>query len=517
MSLDQAMLDQLKGVFQKLSHPITLLVDQSDHPKQSELLEMLNDVSSTSNLLELKTSGQISPHPRFSIQKDGQYNGITFSGIPGGHEFTSLILAILNSDLQGKLPDEMIQNRIKSLKGPIKLKTFISLSCENCPEVVQALNLMAILNPKFEHEMIDGEFAQDEIESLKIQGVPSVIFDKTLLSSGKNNLMGLLEALEKQFGSEESSSSTVSKDLGDYDVVVVGAGPAGVSSAIYTARKGLKTAIITDRMGGQLQDTKGIENMISIPYTEGPELSAHLAKHIAEYDIQVLEHRRVEKVENGELKHLVLNSGEKLNTKALIVATGAKWRELGVEGEKDYLGRGVAYCPHCDGPYYKGKNVAVVGGGNSGVEAAIDLAGIVKHVTVFEFMPELKADKVLIDKLNSLPNTTIIKNARTNKVVGNGEKVTALEYENRESKELKQLELDGIFVQIGLVPNSAFVKDIVKTNKFGEIDIDVKCRSDQKGIYAAGDVTTVPYKQIVVALGEGAKAGLSAFEDLMLH
>lgn len=484
---------------------------------------MLDGVASTSDKIKAHETDETTEYPHFKIYLNAEDTGIAFSGIPGGHEFSSLVLAILNSDLKGKLPDEMIQNRIKAIgnqDNPIALRTYIALSCETCPDVVQALNLISVLNPNISHEMRDGEFFQSDIESLKIQGVPTVFHANEMLSSGRNDLMGLLEKLEETFGKSETSNIPQKKDLGEYDVVVVGGGPAGASAAIYTARKGLKTAIITDRMGGQLQDTKGIENMISVPYTEGPELSASLAKHIAEYDIQMLEHRRVEKVDasnvkdKSDWKHLSLNSGEELKTKAFIVTTGAKWRELNVEGEKEYMGRGVAYCPHCDGPYYKGKDVAVVGGGNSGIEAAIDLAGIVKSVTVFEFMPELKADKVLVDKLESLPNTKIIRNARTNKVIGNGEKVTAIEYEDRTDGSLKQQELDGIFVQIGLIPNSAFLKEVVKLNQYGEVEIDNKCRTNIPGIYAAGDVTTVPYKQIVIALGEGAKAGLTAFEDL---
>jgi alkyl hydroperoxide reductase subunit F len=522
--LDSAIIDQLKTVFEKLEAKIELSYTESDHAKQSELIEMLEGVASTSeNIVSSVSSGSKADFPHFKILKDSQDTGISFSGIPGGHEFSSLILAILNSDLKGKLPDEMILNRIRALgsgDSKIELRTYIALSCETCPEVVQALNLMSVLNPRISHEMRDGEFFQDDIEKLKIQGVPSVFKGNEMLSSGRNDLMGLLEKFEEAFGKSESPETAGNKDLGEYDVVVVGGGPAGASAAIYTARKGLKTAIITDRMGGQLQDTKGIENMISVPYTEGPELSASLAKHIAEYDIQMLEHRRVESVDASEVKKkadfkkLSLNSGEKLKTKAFVVASGAKWRELNVDGEKEYMGRGVAYCPHCDGPYYKGKDVAVVGGGNSGVEAAIDLAGIVKSVTLFEFMDELKADKVLVDKLESLPNTKIIKSARTHKVVGDGEKVTAIEYEDRTSGELKQEQLDGIFVQIGLLPNSAFVKETVKVNDYGEIVVDDKCRTNVPGIYAAGDVTTVPYKQIIIALGEGAKAGLSAFEDL---
>jgi len=306
-------------------------------------------------------------------------------------------------------------------------------------------------------------------------------------------------------------------DLGEFDVAVIGGGPAGSAAAIYTARKGLKTVIIAERIGGQVKDTKGIENLISVPYTEGPELSAKLAKHIESYDIKVLEHRRLEQARLNEGNLLILNSGEFLKAKSIIVATGAKWRELNIPGEKEYIGRGVAFCPHCDGPFYKGKDIAVIGGGNSGIEAAIDLAGMVKSVTVFEFLPELKADKVLIEKLESLDNVTIYKNVQTTEVVGNGEKVVGLKYKDRETNEIQQIDLDGIFVQIGLLPNSAFIKDVVETNRFGEIVIDEKCRTSVKGVYAAGDVTTVPYKQIIVSMGEGAKAALTAFEEQVLQ
>lgn len=513
--LDPNILKQLKTVFLKLENKVTLVYSESNDSKQAELMEMLLELASTSHNIEIRPSGQKQAYPHFHVEYAGEANGISFSGIPGGHEFSSLVLAILNSDAKGKLPDSMIVNRVKSLKGPIHLRTFISLSCENCPEVVQALNLMSILHAEFHHEMVDGEFVPEQIEKLKIQGVPSVVTESgKLLSSGKVNFVDLLDRVEKEFGVESSNQAPA--DLGDFDVVVVGAGPAGASAAIYSARKGLKTALITDRMGGQLQDTKGIENLISIPYTEGPELANNLNKHIHEYDIQVLEHRRVAQVENGTLKHLTLTSNETLKTKSLIVATGAKWRELNIEGEKEYLGRGVAFCPHCDGPYYKGKEIAVVGGGNSGVEAAIDLAGIVKSLTLVEFAPELKADQVLVNKLKSLPNVTIIKNARCHRVLGDGAKVVGLEYEDRADGAMKTLELAGIFVQIGLLPNSSFMKGLVEMNKFGEILVDNKCKTSEPGIYAAGDVTNVPYKQIVVAMGEGAKAALTSFESLMM-
>jgi len=512
--LDNNIIKQLTEVFKALSSEITLSYDDSNHSKQSELLAMLEGVSSTSEKIILRKNKRTSSHPRFTLQSNEHENRIVFSGVPGGHEFSSLILAILNSDLKGKLPDEGIINRIKALEGSIKLRTFISLSCENCPEIVQSLNLMAVLNPSISHEMIDGEFAENEIKRLKIQGVPAVFIDDELISSGKSHLGALLEKLEAKYSSSQAKTSNTK--LGQYDVVVIGGGPAGISSAIYTARKGLKTAVIAEVIGGQLQDTKGIENFISIPYTEGPKLSANLFEHLTNNEIDVFEHRRVEKIINNDHKEIFLKSGEQITTRSMIVATGAKWRELGVKGEKEYLGRGVAFCPHCDGPYYKGKDISVIGGGNSGVEAAIDLAGIVKSVTLIEFAPELKADSVLVKKLESLTNIKIIKNARTDEVLGDGDKVTSLNYEDRASGEIKNIKLDGVFVQIGLLPNSSFVKDLVATNRFGEIIIDEKCKTNISGVYAAGDVSTVPFKQIVISVGEGAKAGLSAFEDLML-
>ncbi len=516
--IEAAMIEQLKQVFQRLEAPVHLVYRPSQHPKQSDLTTMLGQLDGTSPNVIVREEGEVSDVPRFHVETADGPNGIRFIGIPGGHEFTSLVLAILNSDGKGKLPDDVLIQRVRRLKGPIRLRTFISLSCENCPDVVQALNLMATFHGDFEHTMVDGEFAQDDIDALKIQGVPSVIDGDELVHSGKSSLVDLLGKLEERFGTDDAGDIEP-VDLGAFDVAIVGGGPAGASSAIYSARKGLRTVLITDRLGGQLQDTKGIENMISIPYTEGPQLTADLQKHMDAYEIELLEHRRVTKVEphgKGEPVALTLDSGETLTAGSLIIATGAKWRELGVDGEKEYGGRGVHFCPHCDGPYYKGKDIAVIGGGNSGVEAALDLAGIVKSVTVFEFMPELKADAVLVKKLLSLPNASIVTNAKTTRVLGDDGKVNALEYEDRESGETKTVPLEGVFVQIGLVPNSGFLKGVVDMNPYGEILVDEKGRTSQPHIYAAGDVTTTPYKQIVVALGEGAKAGLAAYEDQMV-
>ncbi len=509
--LDQAIVDQLTVVFEKLDDSLALVYQKSDHAKQGELVEMLTGVAETSARITAREADGASPVPRFWIEKNGVEVGIAFTGIPGGHEFTSLILAILNGDGKGKLPDKPMQKRIRGI-GRATIRTFVSLSCENCPEVVQSLNLIAALNSDVTHEMVDGEFAQGEIDRLSIQGVPAVIASDKLLSSGAATMADLLPKLEGEFGTSAEDSA----DLGSCDVAVIGGGPAGATAAIYTARKGMKTVLITDRLGGQLQDTKSIENFISVPYTEGPALSANLGQHMSAYDIDLLEHRRVSDVETGDGVRIEMESGEVLQAKTLVVTTGAKWRELNVPGEKEYLGRGVAFCPHCDGPYYKGKDIAVIGGGNSGVEAAIDLAGIVASVVVVEYSDELKADAVLVDKLKSLPNASFVVNAKTTEILGDDSKVTALVYENRESGEAVTIPLAGVFVQIGLIPNSKFLSGVVEMNRYGEIEIDDKCRTSAKGIYAAGDVTTVPYKQIVVAMGEGAKAGLAAFEDLMV-
>jgi len=364
--------------------------------------------------------------------------------------------------------------------------------------------------------MVDGQFAQDELARLNVQGVPSVIVGDDLLHSGRATLLDLLAKLEAKLG-KDIAVNAKPIDLGHFDVAVLGGGPAGASSAIYSVRKGLRTAIVAEKIGGQVQETKGIENLISVIYTEGPQLTANLDKHLRSYPVEVFEHRRVQEVtiEEDGRKRVKLDSGEHLTTDSLIVATGAKWRELGVPGEKEYIGRGVAFCPHCDGPYYKNKKVSVVGGGNSGVEAAIDLAGIASEVVLFEFLENLKADDVLVKKLHTLSNVKVITNAKTTAVLGNGEKVTAMTFEDRTTGETHQVDLDGVFVQIGLSPNSALIKHIVATNKFGEIIVDEKGRTNAAGIYAAGDVTTVPYKQIVIAMGEGAKVALTAFEDRM--
>jgi NADH-dependent peroxiredoxin subunit F len=511
--LDSGIIEQLKGVFSKLEHTVVLNLDQSTHSDQNQMREMLQEITSASDKIVLRESIRPSQAPRFELHHQERFTGISFRGIPGGHEFSSLVLSILYSDGKGKQPDAGIVNRIRALKGPIRLRTYISLSCENCPEVIQALNLMASLHTDFYHEMVDGAVAQDEVEALGIQGVPAVVTDGTLLHAGKIQLVDLLAKLETRFG--KSNTMSQQTDLGSFDVAVIGGGPAGVSAAIYSARKGLRTAMIAEKLGGQLQETKGIENMISIPYTEGPQLAAQLNQHISNYPVNIFEHRRVSRIIGDGERELQLESGETLKAKALIIATGAKWRELGVPGEKEHIGQGVAFCAHCDGPFYKGKKVAIVGGGNSGVEAAIDLAGIAREVVLLEFSDQLKADDVLIGKLKALPNASIVTQAKTTRIIGDGKKVSGLEYLDRQSDKLQEIDLDGVFVQIGLLPNSQPVKGLVQLTPYGEIVVDSKGRTSVPGIYAAGDVTTIPFKQIVTAMGDGAKVALTVFEDRM--
>ncbi|MBK7891222.1 MAG: alkyl hydroperoxide reductase subunit F [Bdellovibrionales bacterium] len=511
--LDAAIIDQLREVFSKLEKPVVLRVRQSPHSDQIELNDLLMGLTKASDLIRVEQSDVISEAPYFEMVTDGVPNGVSFRGVPGGHEFSSLVLSILYSDGKGKQPDAGIVARIRGLKGPIRLKTYISLTCENCPEVVQSLNLMAILHDDFEHEMVDGGVAQDEVEALGIQGVPSVVSDGKLVHSGKIQLVDLLNKLETTFGKETGEKK--SESLGLFDVVVIGGGPAGATAAIYSVRKGLKTAMVAERFGGQLQETKGIENMISVPYTEGVKLAAQLNEHVTSYPVNLFEHRRVSTITGDKVKRILLESGEYLDAAAVVIATGAKWRELGIPGERDYIGQGVAFCAHCDGPFYKDKKVVVVGGGNSGVEAALDLAGIATSVVLLEYGDQLKADSVLINKLKALPNAEIVTNAKSSAVIGDGKKVIGLEYIDRKTDQLKRLEVDGVFVQIGLLPNSQFVKGLLEVNPYGEIVVDPRGRTSLAGVYAAGDVTTIPFKQIVTAMGDGAKVALTAFEDRM--
>lgn len=514
--LDKALIEQLQTIFAGLEHQYTFDVKVNEqHPNRTQLMELLNDVVSTSSKLSVKESkGEAL---EFDILKNEVNTGIKFKAVPTGHEFSSLLLAILNADGKGKnLPDEFIAKRLKSLKGKIELTTYMSLSCTNCPDVIQALNAMAVINPNITHQAVDGGIYKEEAESKDLQGVPSVFADGELLHVGRGGFGELLNKLEAKYGKDEEIAATENESSTprEYDVLVAGGGPAGASAAIYSARKGLKVALLADKVGGQVTETGEIKNLISVPETTGTELSADLKRHMDDYSIDVLEHRLVESVvDEGARKIVSVQGGEKFVAPALIIATGAGWRRLNVPGEAESIGRGVAFCTHCDGPFYAGKRVAVVGGGNSGIEAAIDLAGIATHVTVFEFLDELKADEVLQKKVKSLPNVEVFLHSQTTEVISNGEKVTGVKVKDRKTNQERVIDVDGVFVQIGLAPNSAPFKEVVKTTPYGEIEIDTHARTNVPGIYAAGDVTTVPYKQIIVSMGEGAKAALSAFDD----
>lgn len=514
--LDTAILQQVTDIFSTLEADYTLVARCSaSRDERAQLIEFLTDFATTSPRISIEQHAAEGDTLEFTLLRNGEATGVTFRGIPNGHEFTSLLLAILNADGKGKnLPDEGIARRIRALSGDIRLQTYVSLTCTNCPDVVQTLNIFALLNPNISHEMVDGALFQSEVDAKGVQAVPAVFADGKMLHVGRGSLGELLEKLEAQYPSvpqaDNASNEPVSRS---FDVVVVGGGPAGASAAIYSARKGLRVAILAERIGGQVKETVGIENMISIPYTTGSELADNLRTHLTHYPIELFENRRIETTElMGAEKRVIVTGGEVFTAPAVIIATGAGWRRLNVEGEAEYIGRGVAFCPHCDGPFYAGKSVAVVGGGNSGIEAAIDLAGICKRVTVIEFMDELKADKVLQDKVRSLPNVDIMLSTQTTKVVGNGDKLTALQLKERHTGEERELALDGVFVQIGLSANSAPFAELEKT-RIGEIIIDAHCRTNIAGVYAAGDVSSVPYKQIIIAMGEGAKAALTAFDD----
>lgn len=512
--LETSILDQVRSVFQHLeARYIFHITYNPEHEQAQEFIGFLNNVASCSEKLSCLLTETDNPGLEFTLLKEGVETGIKFRGIPSGHEFTSLLLAVLNADGKGKnLPDEAISRRIKALQGPVRLQTYVSLTCTNCPDVVQALNIITLLNPQITHEMVDGALYQEEVDALKIQGVPSVYANGKLLHVGRGSLGELQQKLEQTFGSAPQTDETPIQR--EFDVLVLGGGPAGASAAIYSARKGLRVAIVAERIGGQVKETVDIENLISVPQTTGTELANALRTHIEHYPIEIFEERKIEKVElQGREKSISVIGGEVFTAPAVIISTGASWRKLNVEGEAEYIGRGVAFCPHCDGPFYQGKHVAVIGGGNSGIEAAIDLAGICKKVTIFEFADTLKADQVLQEKARNLPNVEIFTSSQTTKVDGNGENVTSIRIKDRLTGEERDYPLDGIFVQIGLAANSAPFRDSLETTPAGEIKIDTFCRTTLRGVYAAGDVSNVPYKQIVIAMGEGAKAALSAFDD----
>lgn len=510
--LDAQVINQVREVLGRLSSSFTFSVERGRGTgDDARFCEFVEDVASASQLLHVEYHD--GPVFRFSILKDGRDLGIAFWGIPNGHEFTSLLLALLNADGQGRnLPDETIARRIKAIGADIKLKTYVSLTCTNCPDVVQALNVMALLNPRISNEMVDGGVNQEETERLGIQAVPSVYANGELLHIGRGNLGVLLEKLEERFGTQAAAAAEPTERT--YDLVVLGGGPAGAAAAIYTARKGLRVAVVARRIGGQVNDTTAINNVIGVAETSGTRLASDLAAHLAAYPIDVFTDRKIAGADfSGDVKRVEVKGGETFLSPRVIIATGAGWRRLGLEGEDQLVGHGVHFCPHCDGPFYKGRRVAVIGGGNSGVEAAIDLANICSHVTLYEFGKELKADNVLQERLRALPNVDIHVQSQTTALTGSDGKLTGIDVRNLATEEVSHEALDGVFVQIGLQPNSGVFKDELELSKRGEIVIDSRNHTSAAGVYAAGDVSTVPFKQIMIAMGEGAKAALSAFED----
>lgn len=513
--LDNEIISQLKTIFSNLKSDITLrMLAKEPSEGLEEMRSFLEEVASTSSKLSVETVRADVPASSFEIIKDSKPTGVGFCGIPNGHEFTTLLLAILNADGQGKnLPDDSLRKRIQNL-GEVKLQTYVSLTCTNCPEVAQALNIIALLNPNVENTVIDGAVVPELVDKLNIQSVPTVYANGELLSVGRSSLGDLLEKLEKLYGGD-AATSPGEPVIHEYDVVIVGGGPAGVTAAIYAARKGFKTAVVAKSIGGQVKETMGIENLTSVPETTGPKLAEHLREHLAKYPVDIFENRSVNSADFSSERKLLMCGNETFSSPAVIIATGAGWRRLGVLGEEEHLGRGVAFCTHCDGPFYAGKRVAVIGGGNSGIEAAIDLANLCPDVDVFEFMDSLKADGVLQEKAKSMGNINIHLSSQVMEVIGDPGKVSGLKVKDRMTGEEAVYPVEGVFVQIGLTPNSSAFKDLLPMTRAGEIIVDAHCRTSVKGVYAAGDVSNVPYKQIVIAMGEGAKAALSAFEDTM--
>ena len=514
--LDANMKQQLGAYLDNLRNPISLLVAVDGSPKSNELEELAREIAELNDKISVSTTEEKinGRAPVMAIAKEDNAPRVFFAGIPLGHEFTSLVLALLQAGSHPSKEDQALQDQAKALTKELNFEVYVSLSCHNCPDVVQSINLMAALNPNITATMIDGGVFQEEVTSKDIMAVPALYLNGEPLANGKQTLADIINLVDDD--ADEKAAAAL-KDVDPFDVLVVGGGPAGASAAIYAARKGIRTGIVADRFGGQVADTVGIENFISVPYTEGPKLVAHLEEHVKESDVDVMKAQKavgVRKTDSG-LTEVELANGAVLSGKSVILATGARWREMNVPGEQEYRNKGVAYCPHCDGPLFKGKNVAVIGGGNSGIEAAIDLAGIVEHVTVLEFSDTLRADAVLVKKAESLPNVEIIKQAMTTEVLGDGQRVTGLQYKDRETDQTHIVELAGIFVQIGLVPNTEFLKDTVTLTERGEVVIDDHGQTNIPGIFAAGDCTNVPYKQIIISMGAGATAALGAFDHLI--
>ncbi|MCL1621341.1 alkyl hydroperoxide reductase subunit F [Ralstonia pseudosolanacearum] len=515
--LDADVKAQLKAYLERLVQPIELVASIDDSEGSRDMMDLLRDVAAQSGMIALtEQRDDAERKPSFLIRRTGTDVGVRFAAIPTGHEFTSLVLALLQvGGYAPKLDDDVIE-QIRNIEGDFRFETYMSLTCQNCPDVVQALNVMSVINPRIQHVAIDGALFQNEVEARKIMAVPTLFLNGEVFGQGR---MGVEEILAKIDTGAAARDAEKLNARAPYDVLIVGGGPAGAAAAVYAARKGVRTGVVAERFGGQVLDTMSIENFISVPETEGPKFAAALEQHVRQYNVDIMNVQRAVKLtpadEPGGLAEVTLANGAVLKGRSIIVSTGARWRNVNVPGEQEYRNRGVAYCPHCDGPLFKGKRVAVIGGGNSGVEAAIDLAGIVSHVTLLEFGDQLKADAVLVRKLESLPNATILTNAQTTEITGNGEKVNGLRYRHRTNGAEHDVVLEGVFVQIGLVPNTEWLDGVVERNRFGEIIVDARGHTSVPGVFAAGDSTTVPFKQIIIATGEGAKAALSAFDHLI--
>jgi alkyl hydroperoxide reductase subunit F len=511
--LDANLKAQLQGYLERIARPVVLCASVDDGANSREMLELLGDIASLSARVSVQVS-RTDAHrkPSFCVGEAGSEARIRFAGVPMGHEFTSLVLALLQVGGHPPKVNDDLLGQVRALEGEYVFETFVSLSCQLCPDVVQALNLMAVTNPGVRHTMIDGALFPGEVDDRRIMAVPTVFLNGQPFGQGRLGLEEILAKLDT--GAEGRLAATISGKA-PFDLLVVGGGPAGAAAAIYAARKGVRTGIVAERFGGQLLDTVGVENFISVRQTDGARLASGLESHVQHYEVDVMNLQRVQALIPGELIELQTAGGASLRARSVVIATGARWREIGVPGEREYRNRGVAYCPHCDGPLFKGKPVAVIGGGNSGVEAAIDLAGIVSHVTLIEYDTQLRADAVLTRKLRSLPNVTVITGAQTTAVTGDGERVSALLYRDRRDGTLHTVTLAGVFVQIGLVPNTDWLSGTVRLSPRGEIEVDARGQTSVPGVFAAGDCTTVPYKQIVIAVGEGAKASLSAFDHLI--
>lgn len=507
MPLDADIKSQLNQYLQLLENDIVLKVSVGADKVSEEMLALINELASMSSKITVEKV-ELKRTPSFSVNRVGEDTGVTFAGVPLGHEFTSLVLALLQVSGRSPKIDENVIDQIKYIDGEYYFETYVSLTCHNCPDVVQALNIMSVLNPNITHTMIDGAAFKEEVESKDILAVPAVYLNGEPFGNGRMTIDEILAKLGTGPNTEELSN----KD--PYDILVIGGGPAGSSAAIYSARKGIRTGIVAERFGGQILDTLSIENFISVKETEGPKLAQALEEHVKDYNIDVMNLQRATRLEKKDFIEVELENGAILKSKAVIISTGARWRNLNVPGEEKFKNKGVAYCPHCDGPLFAGKDIAVIGGGNSGIEAAIDLSGIVQHVTVLEFGSELKADDVLQKRLSDLSNVTVFTNAQTVEITGD-EKVDGLTYVDRESGEEKHIELAGVFVQIGLSPNTEWLNGILERNQIGEIIVDKRGATTIPGVFAAGDCTDTAYKQIIISMGAGATAALGAFDYLI--